>query len=166
MDNKQLYIVVSGEEYGGKWCEREPDEWGNKTSSNVCYNCGNKLFIPKIFYNKYAAEEYVERYLNSYVDCFSEDIENRNDFCSCKIEIQICEIPTSCNDMLIYLAVSSAPYGGAFEQQCYECNGTEFMMKVFTEKEKAEEYINYFVQNVAPPCKSCMYNYMFTIIVV
>lgn len=156
MDTKNVYVVVSGDDYGGQWCE--PTEW--QKVSNTCDNCGNKLFIPKVFHEKCTAEEYVERYLNSYVDCCN------GNSCWCKNEIRVFEIQIPYhydNHERLYITVSSAPYGGALEQQCFECDGTEFMMKVFNDKEQAVQHINRFIQVIAPPCKSCMYNYDFAI---
>jgi hypothetical protein len=176
MDTKQFYIVVSGDEYGGYWLGKRSKRWSlelletppppSSGMNNItCANCGNKHFIPVLFVEKHAAEEYVERYLNSYVDCFNENIEDKSDGCWCKLEIQICEIQAPCDDKeCLYVTVSSAPYGGAFKNVCYECNATEFMMKLFIDKHEAEKYVDDFRQNIAPPCKSCMYNYEMDII--
>jgi hypothetical protein len=173
--DKQFYIVVSGDEYGGYWSGKStkrdiamPSRQDNKTRGNEikgdkCDNCGNKHFIPRLFVERHAAEEYLERYLNSYVDCFNEnndDIE-KSDCCWCKVEIQICEIQAPSDDMecRFFITVSGAPYGGAFKTKCFECNGTEFLMRIFNDKEEAEKYVDDYKHNVAAHCKSCMYNY-------
>lgn len=153
----RVYVVVSEDEYGGCWT-------GGGGEETTCDNCENKRFIPKIFLEKHVAEEYAEQYMNSYVDCFNEI--NDNNTCCCKFEIYISEIQTTaCDDCeSLFVTVSSAPYGGALQMDCLECNGTEFVMKVFGDRQDAEQYVNVYIADIAPPCKSCMYNYFINIV--
>lgn len=145
--DRLVYVVVSEDEYGGLW----------KRDNTTCEYCDNKRFVPKVFDEKHDAEEYAERYMNSYV----------NKKC-CDYEIHISEVvPMMRGDDdadSLFVTVSSAPYGGALQRQCTECNGTEFSMKLFTNERDAEKYVDHYVRHVAQPCKSCMYNHDIKII--